>query len=281
MSRLDQQVNAHPQFTPASGNGEPQSSVSAEDLLVQLFGCESTIATPLLNSPEPTISHYLDLQLRDLSTRNPEALDSRSSEILYLANLLMEGIGIQGERMTEEQAMNCVSQTCNLGMTYCVFQVPWDSELEIVSEFMERRPGLIRAFTIGFKLISELPVRVVSALEALLESNNVKKRFSKDPWIMSSVNAAFIALKTSPGDSYHFHQHLAELLDSLMLFCDASVCEQLRIIGDSFPRFPASLTPDAEPTTYVNRSWQFISTQLELELLRIFLHTLDRHLFGR
>jgi len=261
---------------PADDTGAQLAELAI--LLEPILGTSPEAQQLLLSGPAAKSGLYLDEQLHKLAMRNADAMERRCNEIIYLANVLVEGTSLQGKRLTETEATRCVSLTCNLGLMYCVFESPWDEEDVLLSELLETDPGLIKIFAIGFRLIVELPEKVRSALHRALLAPTLQRRLRQYPWIkqmvLDEVNTEQIQWQASGSHK----RNLDKLLDSLLFLCDASTCEQLRIVGDALPRFPTALDPSAQPGIHVDKSWRFIASPEELRRLLHWLDNLENFL---
>lgn len=250
-----------------------------EELLEPILQEEVQSQMLRLSGPEQAESLYLDRQLRRLGQDNPGALEQRYRELIYLANVLMEGSTLQGKRMTETEATTCVQRTCNLGLLYCVREAPWDSEMNILQELVDREPGLIKTFGIGYRVISDIPNKVYLALRRVLQADKMQRRLQKDPWLQELIQEEFLPLRLGRLTTKRQNRHFNALLDSLLFCFDAGTCERLRIIGDTLPRFPNSLDGKTGQSIYVDKSWRFITEPDDIRKILYFLDNLESTVF--
>ena len=232
-----------------------------------------------LSGPAPNESLYLEGKLRLLGENSPGELEQRYRELVYLANVLMEGCAVQGKRLTESEATTCAQRLCNLGLLYCVIEAPWDTEKNILKELLEREPGLMKTFSIGYRLISDIPNKVYHALGRVLLADKTQRRLQKDPWLHEMVREEFSLLRLGRLISKRQNRHFNALLDSLLYCFEASACEQLRIVGDTLPRFPNVLDGKVRDSIYVDKSWRFIAAPDDIHVIRHFLDNLETALF--
>ena len=228
----------------------------------------------LLASPNAKEDLYIKRQLRELAKQDPIALDHRQDEIIYLANLLVEGTEVQRNRINELDAIKYVLGTCNLGLEYCVFEESWGSEKEILHALLRQEPGLIKAFRIGYNLISQLPIRAAATLEQELMSAKALRKLHGYPWIEELVKKTFARPIHGRAASIS-SECLAVLLDALLPIGDNSICQQLRILCDSFPCYPQSLQPGENTQIYVDKRWRAIETWADLQQLYSFIKSVN------
>ncbi|MCB1665067.1 MAG: hypothetical protein KDI28_04770 [Pseudomonadales bacterium] len=276
MERVEED-NAEPATVPETAD-MPSDTRELDDLLVQHHIVEEGSVTALLTGGAEQDTLYLRRQMRVLALNNPAALQSRQNEILYLANVLMEGMPVQGGRLSDSLALQGAWALCNLGLETCVFEEAWVSETEILNAFLCEEPGLIKAFRLGLHLISDLPGRVARLLEAELASPQCKRRLRDYPWVQEQATYAltkFALGREVEGDA---GDALNALLDSLLFLADNTVCQQLRVIADALPRFPRSLEADAVPGVHVDARWRFIETPADVQRLQHFIQALEGRL---
>jgi len=202
----------------------------------------------LLTGPSEKSQLYLDARLTELRNRNPESAARRANEIIYLANILVEGLPLAGARLSERQALQGVSSLANLGLLHCVQSDPWDTEAALLTELLENPPGMVKVFSIGYRLLVSLTDMVhVGLAEAMaVEKCDAGFRF----------------------------EDLNSVLDGLLITIDAQVSENLRSLGDRLPRFPTVLDGKGGKAIYVNKEWRFFSTPADVDTAIQFLEDL-------
>lgn len=261
----------------ATGN-EPPDTRELDALLVQHHIVEEGSVTALLTAGAEQDTLYLRQQMRVLAQNDPAALQQRQNEILYLANVLMEGMPVQGGRLPDALALQGAWALCNLGLETCVFEESWGSEEEMLKAFLQTEPGLIKAFRLGLHRISDLPGRVVRLLEAELASPPCKRRLRNYPWVQEQVTYALTKFALGTEVEGTAGNALNALLDSLLFLVDNTVCQQLRVIADALPRFPRSLDVNAVPGVHVDARWRFIETPADVRRLQHFIQDLEGRL---
>lgn len=229
-------------------------------------------ATLLLTSSNAT-TNYLQQQLQTLARSDVVATQCRQREIVYLSNILMAGVLINGNTLNSKDAMVVATNTINLGLTYCIFSDPWLNEEDHLSEFLENEPGLIKAFNIGYRLLLTLAHRAEQALVAAIDHDDVRQFLKNDRAWADEVNHWLVRYQTQRQTHRSHHYSLSQVTELLSVYCNPTTCAELGIIGDDFPRFPASLAPNFRPGIRVDKSAHFVSNPEELEILTTYLTT--------
>lgn len=242
-----------------------------ETLVSALSASDETPAARLLLGSDSGSELYLKQQLRAIGMQSPEALVARQNEIIYIANILMEGASMQGRCLNEQEAGLCANAAANLGLMYCVFEEAWDEESAILHALLQETPGLIKAFRIGYHLLCQLPLQIMAALQRELASPKARRRLRRDPWIEQQVNDTLRAMHQATVTGVEALDKVNALLEPLSLIADNTILQQLCILNDVLPRFPESLEADAVKGVHVNRKSRFIETPADLQQIHTFL----------
>jgi hypothetical protein len=214
-----------------------------------------------------------------LSETDSEASEARMSEIVHLANVLMAGTSIQGARFTEAEALKCVYATCNLGIVYCLEEEPFDAEEAMLASFLESEPGMIKAFKLGYHLISQLPYKAIVAVVRELTTTRAQRRLKSHPCIHRQIAQGLDLDDLGEGVRMENLEKVKDVLDLLEALYEPTLCEQLRAICDPVPCFPKSLETSAGPRLTVNRAQRYIKEPRDLRALLEFLERLgQKHL---
>lgn len=245
-----------------------------ESLMSELCSPEEHSASKLLLGSDAGSELYLKRQLQVLERQNPTALAQRQKEIIYLANILMEGASIQGRRLSEQEAGLCANATANLGLMYCVFEEAWDDEAVVLHTFLEEAPGLIKAFRIGYHLLCQLPLQVMSALQLELATPQARRRLRNDAGVLQQVTDTLLRTTPDATSSKKALNSVNALLEAISLLADNTICQRLRILNDVLPGFPESLEANAVHGIHVNRQSRFIESPADLQQLQKFLGSL-------
>jgi hypothetical protein len=273
-----QPATAHSAFSSSAQNEIERHHRALADLLDPILTELNPGNKLLLEGPDQPQPTYLEQQLQALGQRDSAALEHRFREVVFLGNVVMEGTSLNGKRLTEKQATDCVYHSCNLGLEYCVNVEPWDEESALVRELLEQEPGLIRCFNIGYFLLQAIPRKLHGALKRALESAQFQRRLRKEPWLQTLIREEFATAQQETDPNGRFH-NLNPLLDSLLFLCDATALEQLRLLADSLPRFPTSLAAQGAAPIHVSKEWRFFATPGDLQAAHTFLAVLESRLW--
>ena len=188
-----------------------------------------------------------------------------------MANTLFCGTTIQGEEFSREEAAKAARALCNLGLRYCAQVEPWDSEANVVASFLEAEPGLVKAFRIGYHLLTTVQVAAVKALfEALHSATVVERRLMGNPWLRERIQSVFDPVTSFGGSMLENVDGLPKLIESLGMTFDASTCHCLGVLSDPFPCFPRALDRDHDPV-HVETGIRYVRDHEDLEQIAQFL----------
>ena len=250
------------------------------DLLVSALNTDvETPAARLLLGSDTSSELYLQQQLRILELQNPQALTARQNEIIYLANILMEGVSIQSRRMSELEAAQCANATVNLGLLFCVFEEAWDDEQAILNSMLLEAPGLIKAFKVGYHLLCQIPPQIMVVLQQELTTPYARRRLRREPWIQQVVTDSLHGLDQDPWIYSGVIHRVDTILEAMSLIADNTICQQLSILNNELPCFPESLNTNTAPGIHVDSRWCFIETPADLQQLQAYLGNLHGLLF--
>lgn len=177
-------------------------------------------------APDPL---RLTAELQRLADDAPDAFERCAAELAYLANALL------ASAVAETDARELAFATANLG-------------LELIgahglSAGLERPPGLVRAFLVGWRAQTELPARVVEACAAALTAPAVRGRLAARPWLDAQMQASRADLEAEVAAGQF--DAARESLALLSLALNVEACRALASVLDRPPRFPAALEPAA------------------------------------
>lgn len=226
-------------------------------------------------------SDFLAAQLRRLSQASPRELVQRERELLYLTNVVLEGLPAISHKADEHDAMHCVRQCCNLGLLHCLFNTAWASEDEMLSELLEQEPGLIRLFLIGFRLSLEVRDRSLAAFCAALASDRAQRALHDEPELRHTIAQWLARHATGDAIAALTPKQVGQMLDSLLLVTDHEASEALRHLVLALPRFPLALCSDTRNRSiYVSQQARLIATLADLKAIALFLQDLEQRLFA-
>ncbi len=214
----------------------------------------------------------LDTAMTALAEESGDLFQRRKDETLYLANVLIAGVGLRGTAFSEANAVKAVQATCNLGFEYLIRETGLARE-EAHFELLSAEPGLIRPFQLGFSLLNRIPVAAASAIADFLRDSRTHSRLKRVPWIASQLDHLL------PGHTFlkkveerRFEdlkpdiQLLALVLDNVTILC-------LELLLDPFPVFPRILSMEPTPMR-LDRSLRFVRDLEDLARIELCLSTL-------
>jgi uncharacterized protein DUF6178 len=165
--------------------------------------------------------------LHRLEGDNQEAFQRRTRELAYLATVLMAGSSLEGQPFTGGDARDAAFATCNLGMEFIHSR---QTALEL-----DREPGLIRLFLIGWQLLDRLRNRVIDAMKVSLVDLETTQQLKISPWLRNEAQIGIRDLQ----NAVERHQ-FADASDGaifLSIVFDATVCREIAPLLDHLPHF--------------------------------------------
>jgi hypothetical protein len=212
------------------GSATTPGQADAEDdphlwsLLVESGVLESTRPVALLAGPKSAELPLL-ARLRGLPD---DALASVSSELAYLANVLLADAGFAAELRGEGDARDLVLAMTNLGIEV----------LEETGHTVEigREPGLVRPFLVARRVLHDLPGRVLTAFEDCAATRAFAGVMARRSWLEADIEAAFDALRANVTESRFAEAREAVLILSLVF--DRAACRAVLPLLSAAPAFP-------------------------------------------
>jgi uncharacterized protein DUF6178 len=168
-------------------------------------------------------------ELHHLECENQEAFQQRTRELAYLATVLIAGSSLEGEPFTGGDARDAAFATCNLGVEFI--------HSRQTGITLDREPGLIRLFLIGWQLLDTLRSRVIDAMKASLGHLETTQRLKASPWLRNEAQIGIRDLQ----DAVERHQ-FADACDAatfLSIVFDATACREIAPLLDHLPHFAA------------------------------------------
>ena len=227
-------VSAH---VPPSGTDGTRSAIPAADV-GDLGALQTALEKAGLLEPPPErllLAHEATSKelavvkvLRALAEDDSAEFDARGQELAYLSSVLIAGIAVDGTALTPAQARSAALATCNLG-------------LETLSSHgeqarIDREPGLIRLFLVGFGVLSTLPGRVAASFVRCLEKLR-KAGASSDPlheWLVEQAEVSVADLKEAVGKSDF--EAAREATMALCFVFEPRACRAVVPLLDELPR---------------------------------------------
>jgi hypothetical protein len=208
--------------TPAS-----QEQIRA---LRQLLENEA-IAEPRRFESLPSNQHERRAALAELLHRlegeNQESFQQRTRELAYLATVLMAASSLEGQPFSGGDARDAAFATCNLGVEFIYSR---QTALDL-----DREPGLIRLFLIGWQLLDRLRTRVLDAMKVSLVDLATTQRLKTSPWLRNEAQIGIRDLQ----NAVERHQ-FADARDAaifLSIVFDATACREIAPLLDHLPHF--------------------------------------------
>ena len=133
-------------------------------------------------SDEPAQEQSLLVKrLAQLAGEDPPAFDARSRELAYLANVLITAVALESRQMSAEEAKGAALATCNLGLELI--------EKRAVDARIDREPGLIRPFLVGWQTLAPIPARVVGGLTRSLSRLQASAMLAGQLWMLDEATS--------------------------------------------------------------------------------------------
>jgi hypothetical protein len=165
--------------------------------------------------------------LHHLEGENQEAYQQRTRELAYLATVLMAGSSLEGRPFTGRDARDAAFATCNLGVD---FIHSMHSALRL-----DREPGLIRLFLIGWQLLDTLRNRVVDSMKMSLVDLETTQRLKSSPWLRNEAQIGIRDLQYAV--ERHQFSAARDAATFLSIVFDATACREIAPLLDHLPHF--------------------------------------------
>jgi Family of unknown function (DUF6178) len=170
---------------------------------------------------------FLGELLGRLEGENKEAFQKSSRELAYLATVLMAGSPLEGQPLTGVEARDAALATCNLGLEYLQSRH---------FEFgLDKEPGLIRIFAIGWKWLDALRDRVIESMRASLIDLEAAQPLKNSAWLR---NEALIGIRDL--QKAVERREFADVRDAitfLSIVFEAAACREIAPLLDHLPHF--------------------------------------------
>ena len=165
--------------------------------------------------------------LNRLEGENQQAFLQRTRELAYLATVLMAGSSLEGQPFTGGDARDAALATCNLGLE-CL----QSKRLELR---LDKEPGLIRLFSIGWQLLDTLRDFVIDAMRASLADLETTQRLKASPWLRSEAQFGIRDLQNAV--EQHQFADARDAASFLSIVFDATACRAIAPLLDLLPHF--------------------------------------------
>ncbi len=168
--------------------------------------------------------------LEALAGKNAAEFAARGQELAYLGSVLIAGIAVDGAALTPAQARNAVLATCNLGLETL------QSRNEQVR--IDREPGLVRLFLVGFSVLSTLPGTVAESFVRRLKL--LRKAHTDDlhEWLVEQAEGSVTDLNEAVGQGDF--EAAREAMMALCFVFEPRTCMAIVPLLDELPRVAAA-----------------------------------------
>jgi hypothetical protein len=139
----------------------------------------------------------------------------------------MAGSSLEGQPFTGGDARDAAFAACNLGMEFIHSR---QTALEL-----DREPGLIRLFLIGWQLLDTLRNRVIDAIKVSLVDLETTQRLKTSPWLRNEVQIGIRDLQNAV--ERHQFADARDAATFLSIVFDATACREIAPLLDHLPHF--------------------------------------------
>jgi hypothetical protein len=165
--------------------------------------------------------------LHRLESENQEAFQQRTRELAYLATVLMAGSSLEGQPFTGGDARDAAIATCDLGAELVHSRhTPLN---------LDREPGLIRLFLMGWQLLATVRKRVVDAMQVSLGDLKTAQRLKTSPWLRNEAQIGIRDLQNAV--ERHEFADARDAATFLSVVFDATACREIAPLLDHLPHF--------------------------------------------
>lgn len=227
-----------PELQESSGqtSDAEQQAVDASGLreLTDLLNETGRVAESL-RLPDAT-AHKLPLKelLDQLEQQEPDVFANRLAELVFLGNVLVAGCKDAGDAFNEIEAANAALATANLGSAYLLSQ-----QGVTLEELLHQSPGLVRAFSVGWYILNQIPQRAARALVAILREPTIRYQLQPKSWILDEVDVA-LADMVNNVDLADFDA-ARDSLAFVSLVLEPEMIARLQVLIAEFPRLPLNV----------------------------------------
>jgi hypothetical protein len=166
-------------------------------------------------------------KLNHLEVENQESFQQRTRELAYLATVLMAGSSFEGQSFSGGNARDAAFATCNLGLEFIHSR---QADLKL-----DREPGLIRLFLIGWRLLAALRNRVIDAMKASLAGLETSQRPKTGLWLRNEAQIGIRDLQNAV--ERHHYADARDAATFLSIVFDAAACQEIVRLLDHLPHF--------------------------------------------
>jgi hypothetical protein len=245
---------------------DPAQLKALQDLVIAVELNDAEVSMKRLAGPKTSGPDFhpatmaIQQALGRLADSNQPGLEQCMQELSYLSNIIMMGASLGGQRFTEREAGTAVLATCNLGLEYCP-----DARID-------REPGLVRFFQLGWNLIQQIPGTSVDALVEALESKTLTAQMGIRAWLVADLVKEFKGARFHADLALGRFDNIQDALHMMSLVLDDQACHALGLFVADFPR-----TVDSAPGSET-QTRRFISSLQDLAFPVSFCSNIHMHL---
>jgi hypothetical protein len=167
--------------------------------------------------------------LQTLAEKDAAQFNARGRELAYLGSVLVTGVVVEGTALSPAEARNAALATCNLGLELL------NSHGE--SARVDREPGLVRLFLVGFNALSAMPDRVAQSFVRCLSALHDANSEPLHEWLVeqAEVSVADLIDAVRKGD----FAAAREAVTALCFVFEPRACQAAAPLLDEIPRLAA------------------------------------------
>jgi len=168
--------------------------------------------------------------LQALAEKDAVQFNARGQELAYLVSVLIAGIAVDGAALSPAEARNAALATCNLGLETL------RSHGERVR--VDRKPGLVHLFLVGFRVVSALQERVAESFVRCLKALRMASAEPLHEWLVEQAEVSVADLHDAVGKGDFEAAREAAL--ALGFVFEPRTCRAVVPLLDELPRLGAS-----------------------------------------
>jgi hypothetical protein len=221
----------------AADRASPERAVAADEaeltaLRTQMEAAgllEPRGATLLLTHNPTRVPTLLVKRLARLAADDTLAFEARGRELAYLGSVLIAAIALEGETLTAEEAKGAAFATCNLGLELL--------EKQAVDARIDREPGLLQPFLLGWQTLGHIPARTVQALTRSLARLQASALVAGQLWMLDDAVSNLAEVRAALSRRDYAAAREAALLLTFVL--DPHACRAILPLLDELPHLGA------------------------------------------
>lgn len=175
--------------------------------------------------------------LKALAEKNPAELEARGKELAYLSSVLIAGIAIDRRALSPAEARSAALATCNLALETLASR--GNLALEALMSLgevtgIDREPGLVRLFLMGFNILRALPARVVDVFVSCVATLKEANSEPLHEWLVEQAEVSVTDLRDAVGKGDF--EAAREATMALCFVFEPRACRAVVPLLDELPR---------------------------------------------